>query len=247
MAAVVAALTITELLSKIKPLAKTVESLNKLAGKIGIGGVTDDRFIRWRDKVFTWFKDYGYGSHNDPKYVSLIAADGIGHSQIPNRKTNGNYSEEFQKLRKYVIDRLNMGNPGLGTVFGVYFPTIPMYDLGGPTGEFFEALELVLKTFKPGTYKGGDIPMPEKTVTPPYASGPDLTQSKLAAGVVGAIPGATGAIAGLIGAIQGSNEVVTQPQIQPAPKISLSGSDSMTLIVIVILLILGTWLYTKKS
>jgi len=244
--AVVAALTITELLSKIKPLAKAAESIAKLAGKIGIGGVTDDRFIRWRDQVFTWFKDYGYGAHNDPKYAPLVAADKIGHSQVPNRKTSGNYSAEFQNLRKYVIDRLNRGNPGLGTVFGVYFPSIPMADLGGPAGQFFEALELVLKTFPPNSYQGGDLPMPEKTVTPPYASTPDLTQSKLAAGIAGAGTTAS-ALSGIIGAIKGSNEVATQPPQNESPKLSLAGFNNMTIIVVVILLIIGTWLYTNKN
>jgi|GEM_PF-5099152 len=244
MAAVVAALTITELLSKIKPLAKAAESIAKLAGKIGIGGVTDDRFIRWRDQVFTWFKDYGYGTHDDPKYAPLVAADKIGHSQVPNRKTSGNYSAEFQNLRKYVIDRLNMGNPGLGTVFGAYFPVIPMADLGGPAGQFFEALELVLKTFKPGTYQGGDLPMPDTSVTPPYSGSPDLTQSKLAAGIADA----GGTISGLIGIIKGSS-ATAQPQTQQPeqPKVSLAGFNNMTIIVVVILLILGTWLYTNKN
>src|SRR5690348_4300532 len=215
--ALIAALQITELLAKIKPLAKAVEGVQKLAGKIGIGGVKDARFIAKRDKVFSLFKDAGYGAHDDPKWAPLVGADGIGHAQVPDRKTAGNYQAEFNNLRKYIVDRLNGGNPGLGTVWGAYFPVIPMINLGDATHEPFESLELILKTFKPGTYEGGSIPMPDTSVTQPYANTPDLAKSKLAAGVERA-----------------------------TPSVSIAGFNNMTIIVIVILLALGAWFYSDK-
>ena len=177
-----AALTIETLLTKIKPLAKASEAVQNLAGKIGIGGVTDDRFIARRDEIIKLFQSTGYLPNESKDSTGLLNKNKIAHADIPDRKTNGNYSAEFQRLRQYIVDVLNLKNPGLGTVYGQYFPTIPMVNLGGPDDSFLEALKLVVKSFPPGTYKGGELPMPAKTVTPPYSPVPDYTQSKLAAG-----------------------------------------------------------------
>lgn len=176
----------TDLLLKLKPIQKALQGAIKLAGKVGVGGVTQDRFIARCQEVYNLFDKYGYTGKGEITYSSFK----IGASQVDDRKTNGNYSTEFERLRQYVIARLNSYNPGLGAMYNLWAPAFPMAitsdgtpSLGQMSGEPLTMLKDFLSAYPPGTYKPGDIPAPDRTVTPDYSGGvPDLTQSKLAAG-----------------------------------------------------------------
>lgn len=65
------------------------------------------------------------------------------------------WHDAFMRLRKYIIDRLNDYNPGLGTEYGELFPDFKMANEGQMIGEPIEALKLLVKAFPLGSYNGG--------------------------------------------------------------------------------------------
>lgn len=176
-----------ELAQKIKPVAKALESIKALGAKLGIGGVDQDRFIERTSQVYKIFSDGGYsGDIGNPKGITYTSFN-IGKSQVEDKKSKGNYYDEFQRLRKYVIARLNSGNPGLGDAYAAWVPNFPMaktsdgsLSLGQMSGEPLTILKEFVSAYPPGTYNG-DLPLPDKSVPQQYSNQPDLTKSKLPA------------------------------------------------------------------
>lgn len=138
-------------------ILKNVDAtVNKLAGSIGIGGVTQDRFIARTQEIYTAFDNAGYKSSNTkPTDNGLYKDFKIGKSQVTDKKTNGNYEPEFVRLHDYVQARLNMYNPGLGDLWSEYFPKFTLVNLGNISNAdpALVAMKELIKAFKPGTYK----------------------------------------------------------------------------------------------
>lgn len=181
MAVVAVATSVIETLGKIKPIAKFV-------GKLPIGGVTQDRFFDRYYEIKDIFKNAGYGVDTE-LYGKWLDKFKIRKTQIESPKRKGNYYNEFQRLRDFTINWLNYKNPGLGDVYGAYVPEFAMNitedgtpSLGQMDGEPIKYLKEFVK-IKPGAYKPGMIPAPERTVAQPYSNKPDLTKSPLAAAV----------------------------------------------------------------
>lgn len=216
--AIVAAITVgTELAQKIKPLAKAAEKFKSLINKIPIGGVDDDRFMARRDQMNKIFSNAKYLG-----YTGEFKEHGLSESQIPEHKKT-NYFPEYQKLRQWVIWKLNKYNPGLGDAYGAYFPNFPMevYKDGeiskGQMGyEPIAALQDFVDAYKPGTYKG-DLPLPDRSTPQAYSDAPDLTKSKLAVNE------------------QGTDDF----------KLTEAGFGNMNIIVIVVLILIALWYFSK--
>ncbi len=172
------------LLLKIKPLAKAYKAVSTFAGKVGIGGVTQDRFLERRDKILNLFKQYGYGNNLNgatfAKVYKVLAAD------IPNRLTDRTYKNEFDRLYEMTRARLNANNPGLGDLYATYVPSFKMANKGNMYSEPIKILEIFLKEFKPGKYQPGQLPpdvtpdnkvqtlLPDNSVPASAGSGPLL-------------------------------------------------------------------------
>lgn len=162
----------------VQQAAQALQVISKM-----VGGVSQHRFIDRTSQVFDIFKAAGYstpaGNPRDVTYTNFK----IGKSDVPDKKKDGTYAPEFERLRQYIIARLNSGNPGLGAWFNVKWPAMIMANKGNTGNQIYVELEKLVKKYPPGSYKPGDEPMPDTSVTPPYSGGvPDLTQSKLAAG-----------------------------------------------------------------
>lgn len=147
-------------------LKKAKKALAKVQGLIG--GVKDDRFINakiWINKTFT---ESGY-PYNESKYGVFK----IYNKVIPNRKTS-DYSEEYERLRKYSIFRLNEVNPGLGDYYNAIAPAWIMKNKGATEREQMDQLVALIKKYPPGTYRGQEV-MPTNTTG--NAGMPTNTQS----------------------------------------------------------------------
>jgi len=184
MAIVAAADKALSLLAKIKPVQAALAKIAGLSAKLGIDTVSQDRFIARVEQVDNIFDAVNYKGIGDgySKYK-------LRKSEVTDKKKEG-YQSDYQRLRGYVIERLNVNNPGLGSMYALWVPSFPMAILSDGTRskgqmatESLTILKEFVQAFPVGTYKVGDIPAPDRTVTPDYSGGvPDLTQSKLAAG-----------------------------------------------------------------
>lgn len=219
--------SVATVVSKLSSLKAIADKAGNLAGKLGLGGVTDDRFIRWRNTITdNYLKGYPEISFSQYK---------IDHDSVPRKKSDGTYSTEYNNLRKYIIARLNKGNAGLGDLWGKYFPEIKMYDQGGPIDQPFQALKLLTETYKPGTYKG-ELTLPANVTPQQYSDQPDLTKS--------ALPVRTGKFNTILSNLRGG--AVASGEESTLPQLKIAGFDGMTVIVVLILIVLGTWFASKN-
>lgn len=223
------AASVATVVSKLSSLKAIADKAGNIAGKLGLGGVTDDRFIRWRDTITdNYLKGYPEVSFSQYK---------IDHASVPNKKSDGTYSTEYNNLRKYIIARLNKGNAGLGDLWGKYFPEIKMYDQGGPIDQPFQALKLLTETYKPGTYRG-ELTLPANVTPQQYSDQPDLTKS--------ALPVGSNKIQGLIDIFkQRKNDSSLQANSDNLVPLKIAGFDGMTVLVILVLIVLGTYFAQK--
>ncbi len=168
------------LLEKLPLVGKIADAAKNIASKIGLGGSDQDRFILRTQDVFAMFKSAGY---ND-KFAITYTDYKLGKSQVDNNKPQSYWYDAFQRLRNYIIDRLNGYNPGLGDAYAELFPEFKMANEGQMIGEPITALKEILKAFPPGTYKGASI---ATTVNRAYqsATGNNGVQSLLASASAG--------------------------------------------------------------
>lgn len=147
---VAAAPKVVAIIGKIKPIAQIVSKVKDAVGKILPGGVTQDRFFERYDQIKSIFKNAGYpvaGARHD----ELLTKFRIRKTQVTDKKTNGTYEDEFQRLRQWVVQVLNDSNPGLGDLYGELFPEFPMANKGNMIGEPIEALKEIVG-IEPGTF-----------------------------------------------------------------------------------------------
>lgn len=168
-------------LEKLKPVQKAISAVKKFAGNLGIGGVSDDRFINNRNAMIKILYDNGYvpnlNEAPNKQGQNIWAIWKVRHVDIPNRKTSGSYEPEYKRLEGAVREILNLKNPGLGSAgvihtgglgdyWALSFP-LTMANLGGIYKESIDALRVLCESYKPGTYTGqlGPPKMPVQEVT----------------------------------------------------------------------------------
>ena len=142
---------ISEAAKALKAVKKFADTVKQVFGKIGLGGVKQDRFIARTQEVFKAFTAAGYNNGRNGENIDYRDYR-IGKSHVDDKKTKGNYSAEFERLRQYIIRRLNIYNPGLGDLYKSYFPELPMANLGNIYSEPITALKTLLNAFPPGMY-----------------------------------------------------------------------------------------------
>lgn len=161
------------LLAKVPAVAKIAEGIKNVLGKVGIGGVTQDRFIDRTSEVYKIFKAAGYTTEATNYDSGITYRDyDLGKSQVTNRKSNGNYEPEFRRLHDYIVDRANAYNPGLGDAWAYYFPEFKMANLGNIYGAPLDALKEVLMAYPPFTFDPEEemLSVPEQTSKPSAAA-----------------------------------------------------------------------------
>jgi len=126
------------LASKIKPLK---DAFSKVGNIIGVGGSDQDRFIARTQEVYKIFNAPGYEEFG----TGITYKDyDIGKSDVDNNQKQPYWYAAFQRLRKYVIDKLNKYNPGLGTDYGKLFPEFKMANEGQMQGQPITALREIV-------------------------------------------------------------------------------------------------------
>lgn len=151
-------------LTKIKAVAAVAEKAKALAGKLGIGGVTQDRFFDRYFQIRDWFVDAGYLKLGSKFHEDALTKYKIRKTQVTDKKSKGNYEPEFKRLHQWCVAVLNNSNPGLGTLWAKYFPAFQMANLGNITSEgALEGLKIVIDAFPPGTFDPAITTLPSAT------------------------------------------------------------------------------------
>jgi len=148
---------------KIKDLAqKALKSVVKLFS----GHVSQDRFIDRYMEYKKILNNAGY-SMPDRDHDKLITDLKIRKSQVKDKKYgNDTYAPEFERLRNYVIKRLEYNNPGLGGQFGNLWTDMIMVNKGNVGGEFGSDLKEVVTKYPPKSYKDGFV---DSAIKPAWA------------------------------------------------------------------------------
>lgn len=210
----------------IDTIKKVAGKVEDVAGKIGVGGITQDRILAIKDAIGNAFNAAGYTPREPDATMGkfkVLAAD------IPNRLTDRSYAPEYERLRKWSITLLNKFNPGLGDFYNAVYPSWKMANGGSIDKSQSDYLISLIKKYPPGTYKGQEpIPNNARTTTDVYSDKPDLTKSPLAVGTASPLA---------VGTTGGSSV---------GNAISLAGTNSIWLIVALVLLVVGTWWANRK-
>lgn len=140
------------ILQKVKALAKVGKAVGKLAGAIGLGGVTQDRFMARYTEIRDVFVKYGYLTLGSKFHEDALTRNKIRKTQITDKKTKGNYEPEFARLHKWVVEVMNNANPGFGDLYSEIIPAWPMANLGNIVNEPVEALKLLIENTPPGSF-----------------------------------------------------------------------------------------------
>lgn len=119
--------------------------------KIVPGKVTADRFFATRKFFLTELTKAGYGDND----VIPMSKYKVHHDGVVDKKSNGTYEKEYERLRQYVIARLNHSNAGLGDYYATLRPQYAMWDKGGLADlpaikkQFID----IVNTYPPNSYK----------------------------------------------------------------------------------------------
>lgn len=225
-------------LGKIQKVSQLLGSVNKtisnIAGKIGLGGVTQDRFFERYNELKSSFKNGGYPV-SGAKHDELLTSNKIRKTQVEDKKKNGNYEPEFKRLHNWVREMLDFYNPGLGGIWSEQFPQFTMVNLGNISDKdpALQAAKILIENFKPGEFdvntEGDALIRSMNTTTPSGAQMLNSTPSQI-------INSGSG------GDMTSTSSTATIPQTMKAG-ISLPDNKIMILLAIGVLVLL---IFSKK-
>lgn len=141
---------VANVVAKIAPIAEKVGAI------VGVGGVSQDRFIERTLECDKIFDAAGYQGIGEPG--AGFTKHKLRKTQVTDKKKNGNYQAEFDRLHAYIVERMNTYNPGLGNAWAQYFPQFKLANLGniGDKNAAWLGFKEFVKTYPPGTYHAGE-------------------------------------------------------------------------------------------
>lgn len=141
---------------KVPAIADVLSKVNSVADKavsaVGLGGVSQDRFIDRTLEADKYFDNAGYSGKTEPG--ALFTKYKLRKTQVTDKKTKGNYQPEFDRLHAYIVERMNIYNPGMGTAWAQWYPKLQLANLGNISSKnpAWLGFQELVKTYKPGTF-----------------------------------------------------------------------------------------------
>jgi hypothetical protein len=150
---VVPALALPGLAAAAPKLSNLINSVSSLLNKIGLGGVTDERFFKRYVELREIFSQGGYLQVGSQWHEDALTRHQIRKTQV--KDSGDNYTKEFQRLHNWCVDVMNHANPGLGTDYKELFPEFKMANQGNIYSVNVEVIEEIVKAIPPGKYVKG--------------------------------------------------------------------------------------------